>query len=94
MTTDHALIEAIRQVAQIPTERRYWSVATIAAFLEYSGNYTANEIVNRPDFPRPAKIGGNGKPRWKAGDVMAWADSWLPSLASSQDPTRSPGSTP
>lgn len=48
------MIEAIRQVAQIPTERRYWSVATIAAFLEYSGNYTANEIVNRPDFPRPA----------------------------------------
>lgn len=76
MTVDRAMIEAIRQVAQIPTDRRLWSLATIAAFLEYEEVYVANEIVKRPDFPRPTKIGGTGHPRWKAGDVMAWADTW------------------
>ena len=90
---DHALVEALRQVAQIPTDRRYWSIKTIAAFLEYAEDYVANDLTKREDFPRPAKIGGNGRPRWKAGEVMAWADQWLPaSPVSSPVPTRSRGS--
>lgn len=59
MAVDQAMIEAIREAAQIPAERRFWSIRTIAAFLDYEENYVANEITKRPDFPRPAKIGGN-----------------------------------
>ena len=42
---DHATIEAIRQVAQIPTERRLWSIATIAEYAELSPSHVAQTIV-------------------------------------------------
>lgn len=74
-TLDHALVEAIRQVAQIPTERRLWSVRTIAAFADLSESHVAQKIVNREDFPRPSKIDGVGHPRWPAGEVMAWFEA-------------------
>ena len=93
MTPDHALVEAIREVAQIPTERRFWSARTIAAYLDYEETYIANTLAKREDFPRPAKIGGNGHPRWRAGDVMAWAEQWLPvSRSSAPVPPHQPGS--
>lgn len=51
MGLDHAIIEAVRQVAQIPTERRLWSLATIAAYCELEPKWVATKIVSRPDFP-------------------------------------------
>ena len=75
MSVDQAIIEAIRQVAQIPTERRLWSLATIAEYAELSASHIAQKVVCQPDFPRPIRILGSGKPRWKAGDVMAWFEA-------------------
>ena len=72
MSINPDTIEAIRQVAQIPTERRLWSIATIAEYCELSASHVAQKIVCQPDFPKPIRILGTGKPRWKAGEVMQW----------------------
>lgn len=72
MTPDHATLEALRQVAQIPTERRLWSLATIALYAELSPSHVAQKVVCQPDFPKAIRINGTGKPRWKAGEVMQW----------------------
>lgn len=73
--TDLAIIEAIRQVAQIPAERRLWSIATIAEYAELSQSHVAQTIACRPDFPKAIRIDGVGKPRWKAGAVMEWFEA-------------------
>jgi predicted DNA-binding transcriptional regulator AlpA len=75
VTPDHAIIEAIRQVAQIPTERRLWSVDTIAAYSGLSKSHVAQKIVVQPDFPTPIRVSDNAHPRWISGEVMAWFES-------------------
>lgn len=75
MTVDRAMIEAIRQVAQIPTDRRLWSLATIAAYAELSESHVAQKVVSKPGFPRPIRLDGNGHPRWLAGEVMAYFEA-------------------
>lgn len=72
MSVNLETVEALRQVAQIPTERRLWSIATIALYAELSHSHVAQKVVCQPDFPKPIRILGTGKPRWKAGDVMQW----------------------
>lgn len=63
---DQALIAAIRQVAQIPTERRLWSLQTIAEYAQLHEN-TVRFLVARTDFPRPVRpMGNDGHPRWIA----------------------------
>ena len=52
MTPEHATIEAIRQIAQIPTERRLWSIATIAEYAELSPSHVMQKIACLPDFPK------------------------------------------
>lgn len=83
MSVDRAMIEAIRQVAQIPTDRRLWSADTIAEYAELSPDYVKNAVTKRPDFPRPIRLEGNGHPRWKAGEVMAFFEA---NQVSSQGP--------
>lgn len=31
-------------------------------------------IAPRPDFPRPARVDGKGRPRWRAAEVSAWME--------------------
>lgn len=30
----------------------------------------------RPDFPKPARIGNKGRPRWRADKIVAWMEQW------------------
>lgn len=75
VTLDQAMIEAIRQVAQIPTDRRLWSLATIANYAELSESHVAQKVVCKPAFPRPIRLDGSGHPRWLAGEVMAYFEA-------------------
>ena len=76
MSVNHETVEALRQVAQIPTESRLWSIATIAEYCELSASHVAQKIVCRPDFPKAIRVGGVGKPRWRGREVMRWFDTW------------------
>lgn len=52
-----------------------WDTATIAERTCYSRKYVEERIVTRPDFPAPFTVGGTGRPRWSASEVMAWFES-------------------
>lgn len=71
-----AILAAIREVSAIPAERRLWSLATIAEYSELSVSHVAQVIAARPDFPKPVRPCGTGKPRWVAGEVVRWFESW------------------
>ena len=58
--------------ATIPPEQRLWSLATIAEYAGPSVSHVAQRIACRPDFPRPIRVDGIGKPRWKGAQVMQW----------------------
>ena len=51
-----------------------WDTQTIADRLCYTRKYVDEQIVTRPDFPLPRRVGGVGRPRWDAAEVTAW---WL-----------------
>ena len=52
-----------------------WDTATIAERTCYTRKYVEEHVVCKPDFPAPIKIGGVGRPRWVASEVMAWWES-------------------
>jgi predicted DNA-binding transcriptional regulator AlpA len=52
-----------------------WDTATIADRTCYTRKYVEERIVSRPDFPAPINVGGNGRPRWVASQVMAWFEA-------------------
>lgn len=59
--------------------RALWSIRTIAKWGEYSVSHTAQQIVTHPDFPKPIRVlGDKGKPRWMAGEVMAFFEGRRP----------------
>lgn len=49
-----------------------WSIRSIAKWADYSYSAIAQNFVTQPDFPRPVPQDGSRKPRWRAGDVMAY----------------------
>lgn len=49
-----------------------WSIRSIAKWADYSYSAIAKNFITDPDFPKPAPQDGTRKPRWRAGDVMAF----------------------
>lgn len=84
MTNDHELIVAIaRAVAanmppQIPIDVALWSVADCAAYLRISESSFYQRVACMPGFPQAIRIprldGSRGHPRWKAREVIEWAE--------------------
>lgn len=73
------LLEALRALATpIPLTVDLWSTREVAQFLKHTEKTTRDKIVAKPDFPRPIRIStgarGRGHPRWKAREVIAWAE--------------------
>ena len=63
-------------------ETKFWSIKSIAQFLDHSINYTRNVLVKQPGFPTPrhSEVIINGqnhksRPRWLNRDVMLWAEN-------------------
>ena len=62
----------------VPIAAAFWSKAEIGSCLGF-GKTSVDSLVTRPDFPPvysfPTK--GNGShPRWRAKDVLAWAEKY------------------
>jgi predicted DNA-binding transcriptional regulator AlpA len=61
----------------VPPERQLWSAQDIAAYLGVSPRTVAERYAPRPDFPAPIRLpstGQAGLKRWKAAEVMTWAE--------------------
>jgi hypothetical protein len=61
----------------IPVEVDLWDTEHIAAYLKYSHSTVRDKILPLPSFPRPICIrtaNGSGLPRYKAREVIKWAE--------------------
>lgn len=52
-----------------------WDTTTIAERTTYTRKYVEEQFIARPDFPAPIRVGGTGRPRWVASEVMAWFEA-------------------
>lgn len=86
MTTDaDAIIDRIaaalagRIAPAIPVSIDLWDAERIGAYLKVSARQVAERYACRPDFPRPICLptgtGANQVRRWKAAEVIAWAEA-------------------
>jgi ABC-type Fe3+ transport system substrate-binding protein len=71
---------AERVAPRIPIEIDLWSASEIAAYLKLSERQVTERYAPLPDFPKayrlPTPSGGSGHPRWKAHEVIAWAERY------------------
>lgn len=71
------LIHAIES-RSIPLEAEIWDADTVAGYLRVSRRTVLEHFSPRPDFPAGIRLPGRGKSdlvRWKAIEVMGWAES-------------------
>ena len=73
------LIDVLKRPA-VPLEIALWSVADVAAYLAMSDAQVRERYACRPDFPRPIRLpvygsSGRGHPRWKAQEIIEWAEA-------------------
>ncbi len=93
--TDTALIDqlaaavAARISPAIPLEFDLWSAAEIAAWLKVGTDQVLERYAPLPDFPKairlPTPDGGRGRPRWKAAEVIAWAEKYKDSTGAARN---------
>lgn len=86
MMTDTLLITkldeliAATRAATIPVDVRLWDAQQISAYLCVSARHAAERYAMRPDFPRPICLptanGERATRRWKATEVIEWAEAW------------------
>ena len=71
-----AIISA--QKPSIPVNVDLWDSETIAAYLKCSVSQVMQRYAPRPDFPRTIRLPSDrrGSPRWKATEVIEWAESF------------------
>ena len=76
-----AIIEWVDKILErqplMPTHQQLWSPAQVATYLGVSKRTVAERYAARPDFPQAIRLpskSGRGLLRWKAADVMRWAD--------------------
>lgn len=80
MNTDELLLEKIdiliaaTRAASVPFDSRWLDVEGVAALLGYGPRHVMERIACRPDFPSPLRVNGTGHPRWKATEVLQWAE--------------------
>jgi len=84
--TDTTIIDQIaaavaaRISPAIPLDVDLWSSAEVAAYLKVGPNQVIERYAPLPDFPKairlPTADGARGRPRWKACEVIAWAEKY------------------
>lgn len=62
---------AATRAASVPLRDRWLDAAGIGALLSHPARYVLERLAPRPDFPRPLR---EGHPRWKASEVLEWAE--------------------
>lgn len=64
------LIAATR-AASLPVRERWLDAEAAAALLSITPSTFVRHYACRPDFPKPLRV---GHPRWKAAEVLQWAE--------------------
>lgn len=76
----------------IPLEIDLWSGTEIAAYLKVGARQVLERYAPLPDFPKairlPTSEGGKGQPRWKASEVIAWAERYQEGVGTSRGRSR------
>lgn len=77
-----ALADAIAaRQPNIPIEVDLWGMAEIARYLKMSVSQVAQRYTPMPSFPAAIRLqtadGHRSHPRWKAVDVIAWAEKHM-----------------
>lgn len=66
--------------AHIPIDVALWSAADCAAYLRISESSFYQRVAPLPGFPQAIRIpradGHKGHPRWKAREVIEWAEQY------------------
>ena len=70
VATQLKLDELIRATREAGLGDRYLDAKAIAEFLGYSYPYVRDQVVHRPDFPKPLRL---GHARWLKSEVARWA---------------------
>lgn len=64
----------------VPFEHLLWSTAEIGEYLRRPAQVVRERVVIVPGFPEAIRLpnfgGGKAHPRWKASEVVAWAESY------------------
>lgn len=69
---------ADRMSPSVPVDVAFWSKKEIGGCLGL-GTTSIDSLVKRPDFPASYRFptkGSGSQPRWKAKDVLAWAEEF------------------
>ncbi len=73
-----AVAERVRPA--VPISEALWSYATIAAYLDSTADQVRENYANLPGFPQayrfPSGGKGRGHPRFKAAEVIKWAEKY------------------
>lgn len=71
---------AERITRPIPIQVELWSADEIAAYLKVCRSYVIDHYSKLPDFPPAIRLpsvgSGSGRPRWRASEVIAWAEKY------------------
>lgn len=63
-----------------PFEYALWTADDVADYFKISPKNIAQRLTSQPGFPKPLIIpkadGGYMLPRWRAKDVVGWAESF------------------
>lgn len=85
-----ALSARIRPV--LPPEIDLWSGKEIADYLKVGARQVLERYAPLPSFPRairlPTPDGSKGQPRWKADEVIAWAERHQEGVGTTRGRTR------
>jgi len=77
LSPSDAILERLDQLivattaAGIPLRKRWLDATGVAALLSISSRTVLERLARRADFPAPIRF---GHPRWKASEVLAWAE--------------------
>lgn len=75
LDTIEALAKAIGEhIHVVPLSVDLWDGEMIAQYMKMSKRYVLEVVTCRPDFPKPIPLPGRGMRRWKAKEVIEWAE--------------------
>lgn len=82
------LIEILSRPA-LPADKMLWDAAAVGAYLGVSARQVAERYALRPGFPATIRLpseSGRGLLRWRAAEVIAWAERQTSVPRSSRKP--------
>ena len=72
MTSDRTLPNVIDSTPPLPLHAIWLDAAGVGRMIGHEARQVRERFAFLPDFPRPARPGGTGHPRWNAAEVDSW----------------------